>query len=170
MKRAYANRAKARKRIKQERRTRAKATAREIQLPLDREELLTLMQDSLKTLATVLGLLVAFGFMEDELMPTVRATLPAQPERGHMRYGHQQGVATLAGQKVVMTLPRVRQADGGGEVPLEMYTRLQSPDAMPGACSGMVRGVRTREYFRCPSESTGRTSFQWSAVSRSDDR
>ncbi len=77
----------------------------------------------------------------------MRTTLPAQPERVHTRYGHQQGVATLAGQKVAVTRPRVRQADGGGEVPLEMYSRLQSPDAMPSAVlRRMVRGVSTREY------------------------
>ena len=57
LKRAYANRAKSRKRIEQKRRTRArKATIREIQLPFDREEFLTLMQNSLETLATELGL------------------------------------------------------------------------------------------------------------------
>ena len=114
MKRAYANRAKSRKRIEQKRRTRAQATVREIQLPLDREELLTLMQDSLETLATELGLLVAFGLMEDEVTRLCGRRYQRQPERVHTRYGHQQGVATLAGQKVAITRPRVRQADGGG--------------------------------------------------------
>jgi transposase-like protein len=70
-----------------------------------------------------------------------------QPDRVHTRYGHQQGVATLAGQKVAITRPRVRQADSGGELPLEMYARLQSPDAMPNAVRRrMVHGVGTREY------------------------
>ena len=55
MKRAYANRAKSRKRIGQKRRTKAKAAAREIQLPLDRYELLNLMPDSLETLDTELS-------------------------------------------------------------------------------------------------------------------
>jgi len=77
----------------------------------------------------------------------VRARYQRQPQRVHTRYGHQQGVATLAGQKVSITRPRVRQADGGPEVPLEMYARLQSPDAMPSAVlRRMVRGVSTREY------------------------
>ena len=133
MKRAYANRAKSRKRIAKKRRTQAQAAAREIQLPLDREELLTLMQDSLETFAIELGLLVALGLMEDEVTRLCGQRYQRQPERVHTRYGHQQGVATLAGQKVAVTRPRVRQADGGGEVPLEMYSRLQSPDAMPSA-------------------------------------
>ena len=67
MRRAYASRAKCRKWIVQKRPTEPKAVAREIQLPLDREELLTLMQDSLETLATELGLPVALGLMEDEV-------------------------------------------------------------------------------------------------------
>jgi putative transposase len=147
LKRAYANRAKSRKRIAQKRRTQARAAAREIQLPLDREELLALMQDSLETLATELGLVVALGLMEDEVTRLCGQRYQRQPQRLHTRYGHQQGVATLAGQKVSITRPRVRHADGGGEVPLEMYARLQSPDAMPSAVlRRMVRGVSTREY------------------------
>jgi putative transposase len=147
LKRAYANRAKSRKWIEQKRRTRAKATAREIQLPLDREELLTLMQDSLETLATELDLLVAFGLMEDEVTRLCGRRYERQPERVHTRYGRQQGVATLAGQKVAITHPRIRQIDGGGEVPLEMYSRLQSPEALPKAVlRRMGRCVSTREY------------------------
>ena len=111
MKRAYANRVKSRKRIGQKRRTQAKAAAREIQLPLDRDELLNLMQDSLETLATELGLMVALGLMEDEVTRLCGRRYERQPERVHTRYGHQQGVATLAGQKVSITRPRVRQAD-----------------------------------------------------------
>ena len=124
MKRAYANRAKSRKRMAQKRRSQAKTATGQIQLPLDREELLTLMQDSLETLATELGLMVALGLMEDEVTRLCGQRYQRQPERVHTRYGHQQGVATLAGQKMAIKRPRVRKADGGGEVPLEMYTRL----------------------------------------------
>jgi len=147
LKRAYTKRADSHKRVRQERRTQAQTAAREIQLPLDREELLTLMQDSLETLAIELGLLVASGLLEDEVTRLCGRRYERQPERIHTRYGHQQGVATLAGQKVAITRPRVRHTDGGGEVPLKMYSRLQSPEAMPKAVlRRMVRGVSTREY------------------------
>ena len=147
MKRAYANRARSRKRTAQKRRTQSNSATRQIQLSLDREELLTLMQDSLEMLATELDLMVALGLMEDEVTRLCGQRYQRQPERLHARYGHQQGVAILAGQKVAIKRPRVRKADGGGEVPLEMYTRLQSPDAMPNAVlRQMVRGVSTREY------------------------
>jgi putative transposase len=116
-------------------------------LPLDREDLLVLMQDSLESLALERGLLVASGLLEDEVTRLCGLRYQRQPGRTHTRYGHQRGVATLAGQKVAIERPRVRHTDGRGEVPLETYARLQSPDAMPRAVlRRMVRGVSTRDY------------------------
>jgi transposase-like protein len=118
-----------------------------VQLPLDRDELLALMQDSLESLAVELGLLVASDILEDEVARLCGARYRHQPERTHTRYGRQRGVVTLAGQKLPIERPRVRRADGGGEVPLETYARLQSPAAMPRAVlRRMVRGVSTRDY------------------------
>jgi putative transposase len=119
----------------------------QIQLPLDREELLELMQDSLESLALELGLLVASSLLEDEVTRLCGPRYQRQPDRTHTRYGHQRGVATLAGQKVAIERPRVRHTGGRGERPLELYARLQSPDAMPRAVlRRMVRGVSTRDY------------------------
>jgi transposase-like protein len=129
------------------RRAKNQDPSRQIQLPLDREELLALMQDSLESLAVELGLLVASDILEDEVARLCGARYQHQPGRTHTRYGRQGGVVTLAGQKLPIERPRVRQADGGREVPLETYARLQSPDAMPQAVlRRMVRGVSTRGY------------------------
>jgi transposase-like protein len=122
-------------------------SGRQVQLPLDREELLGLMQDSLEGLAVELGLLVAAAILEDEVTRLCGARYRRRPDRAHTRYGRQRGTVTLAGQKLPIARPRVRRADGGGEVPLETYAQLQSPDAMPrAALRRMVRGVSTREY------------------------
>jgi transposase-like protein len=105
------------------------------------------MQDSLETLAIEMGLLVAAGLLEDEVTRLCGRRYERRPDRMHTRYGHQRGTATLAGQKIAITRPRVRRADGGGEIPLETYARLQSADAMPRAVfRRMVRGVSTRDY------------------------
>jgi transposase-like protein len=105
------------------------------------------MQDSLESLAVELGLLIASDILEDEVTRLCGARYQRQPQRSHTRYGRQSGVVTLAGQKLPIERPRVRRADGGGEVPLETYARLQSPDAMPRAVlRRMVRGVSTRDY------------------------
>jgi transposase-like protein len=149
LKRDYAKPARAHKRkpSTHESITRTSPPDRHIQLPLDREELLELMQDSLESLALELGLLVASSLLEDEVTRLCGPRYQRQPDRSHTRYGHQRGVATLAGQKIAIERPRVRHTDGRGEVPLETYGRLQSPDAMPRAVlRRMVRGVSTRDY------------------------
>ena len=67
MKRAYANRPRSHKRKPPEFESAGQPgpADRQIQLPLDRDELLELMQDSLESLALELGLLVASGLLED---------------------------------------------------------------------------------------------------------
>jgi putative transposase len=147
LKRAYAKRPPSHKREPAERRARGAETGREIQLPLDRDDLLALMQDSLEALALEMGLLVAAGLLEDEVTRLCGRRYQRRPDRTCTRYGHQPGMATLAGQKIAIPRPRVRRTDGSGEVPLETYTRLQAPDAMPQAVlRRMVRGVSTRDY------------------------
>ncbi len=122
------------------------AAGPEIQLSLDRDELLGLMQDSLESSALKLGMLVASSLVEDEVTRMCGRRHERQPHRTHTRYGHRLGTATLAGQRIAIARPRVRRT-GGGEVPLETYARLQSPKAMPQAVlRRMARGVSTRDY------------------------
>jgi putative transposase len=147
LKRDYAKRGAAHKPKPSERRPAGSNAGREIQLPLDRDELLGLIQNSLEGLAVELGLLVASAILEDEVTRLCGRRYERQPERTHTRYGRQGGVVTLGGQKLPIDRPRVRRVDGGGEAALENYEKLQSPDAMPRAVlRRMVRGVSTREY------------------------
>jgi transposase-like protein len=147
LKRAYAKRPPAHKREPVQRPSRGVEPDRQVQLTLDRGELLGLMQDSLEALALELGLLVAAGLLEDEVTRLCGPRYERRPDRTHTRYGHQRGTATLAGQKIALERPRVRRADGSGEASLETYARLQSPDAMPRAVlRRMVRGVSMRNY------------------------
>src|SRR5215470_12640918 len=102
LKRAYANRQVLNKRKQPRRRSRgvmSVSSGRELQLPLDRDELLAMMQDSLDGLAVKLGLLVASAILEDEVTRLCGARYERQASRKHTRYGHQGGVAILAGQK-----------------------------------------------------------------------
>src|SRR5262249_26115315 len=69
-------------------------SGREIQLSLDRDELLGLMQDSLESLALKLGMLVASSLLEDEVTRLCGRRYERQPHRTHARYGHQRGTAT----------------------------------------------------------------------------
>jgi putative transposase len=147
LKRAYAKRGAAHEPKPSERRAAGSNAGPEIQLPLDREELLGLMQDSLESLAVELGLLVASAILEDEVTRLCGRRYERPSERVHTRHGRQGGVVILGGQRLPIDRPRVRRAGGGGEVALETYEKLQSPDAMPrAALRRMVRGVSAREY------------------------
>jgi transposase-like protein len=85
--------------------------------------------------------------LEDEVTRLCGRRYERRPDRPCTRYGHQQGTATLAGQKIALPRPRVRRTDGSGEVPLETYARLQAPDAISRAVlQRMVPGVSTRNY------------------------
>ena len=136
MKRAYAKKGTAHKQKPSERRAAGSKAGREIQLPLDREELLDLLQDSLEGLAVELGLRVASAILEGEVPRLCGARYERQPQRTHTRYGRQGGVVSLGGQKLPIEKPRVRRV-GGSEVPLENYEKLklQSPTRCLGPCS-----------------------------------
>ena len=145
----------------------SEASGRVIQLSLDRDELLGLMHDSLESLALKLGMLVASSLLEDEVTRLCGRRYERQPHRTHTRYGRQRATATLAGQKIAIARPRVRRTDGGGEVPLETYARLQSPEAMPQAVlRRMVRGVSTRDYANVIDLTRDGFGVQKSSVSR----
>ena len=96
MKRAYAQRHDSHKPEPTQPAVPTGATGREIELSLDRDELLGLMQDSLESLALKLGMLVASSLLEDEVTRLCGRRHERQPRRTHTRYGHQRGTATLA--------------------------------------------------------------------------
>ena len=121
------------------------------------------MQDSLESLALKLGMLVASSLLEDEVTRLCGRRHERQPHRTHTRYGNHRGTATLAGQKIPIARPRVRRTDGGGEVPLETYARLQSPEAV---LRRMARGVSTRDYADVIDLTRDGYGVQKSSVSR----
>jgi hypothetical protein len=105
------------------------------------------MHESLESLALKLGMLDASNILGDQVTRLCGRRYERQPLRSHTRYDYQRGTATLPGQKIAIARPRVRRTDGGGEVPLETYARLRSPEAMSQAVlRRMARGVSTRDY------------------------
>jgi putative transposase len=139
----------------------------EVQLPLCREELVAMMQDSLASFATEMGLRVAAKLLEDEVDRRCGPRYEHRADRELMRYGRQRGIVTLAGQKLLIAKPRVRRSDGQGEVELEIYDLLRRDEAMPEAClRRMVRGVSTRDYERVVDLAREGFGVKRSSVSR----
>jgi len=110
----------------QRRRTAAKLA--DVQLPLCREELVDLMQDSLARDGP--------ADRDEARMSLVLLKRWVAP--------------TIAGQKVAVKKPRVRYTGDCGEAELERYTPLQSPDALPqAALEHLTNGVCGPTHRRC---------------------
>lgn len=125
--------------------SRSRRGTADVQVPLCREDLVALMQDSLSSFATEMGLRIAARLLEDEVERRCGPRYQHRADRELSRHGHQGGYVTLAGQKLSLEKPRVR--GGQGEVELETYQLLQRDEALPEAClRRMVRGVSTRDY------------------------
>ena len=168
MRRKYSRRGGVRKASQKERRKRQADKAGEVQLVLDREELVAMMQDSLTSFATEMGLKVATVLLEDEVNQRCGQRYERVPGRTVTRYGHQGGVAVIAGQKLPIVRPRMRYTRQCGEADLETYARLQSPDAMPqSVLKRLVRGVSCRDYEGVVDLARDGFGVQKSSVSRS---
>lgn len=147
MRKGYTKRGSYRKASRKQRRERQAGKGREIQLALDPEEVLGMLQDSLSDFATEMGLKVARLLLNDEVNQRCGSRYERVPERAATRYGHQRGVVVIAGQTLPVERPRLRYTRRCGEVELENYARLQSPDAMPkSVLRRLVRGVSCRDF------------------------
>ena len=168
MRKRYTKRGSVGKASRKQRRKRQSGENRTVQLVLDREELVAMMQDSLTDFATEMGLKVATLLLEDEVNQRCGSRYERAPERTVTRYGHQRGVAVIAGQKLPIPRPRMRYTRQCGEADLETYARLQSPDAMPQAVlKRLVRGVSCRDCEGVVDLARAGFGVQKSSVSRS---
>jgi putative transposase len=147
MRKRYTKRGSVRKASRKERRGRQAEKAREIQLVLDPAEAMAMLQDSMTDFATEMGLKVARLLLDDEVNQRCGFRYQRASERTVTRYGHQQGVVVIAGQKLPIERPRIRYTQRTGEASLENYAQLQSPEAMPqSVLRRLVGGVSCRDY------------------------
>ena len=168
MRKRYTKRGSVGKASRKQRRMAQAGRDRTVQLVLDREELVTMMQDSLTSFATEMGLKVASLLLEDEVSQRCGLRYERVAGRTLTRYGHQRGVAVIAGQKLPIPRPRMRYTQQCGEADLETYARLQSPDAMPkSVLKRLVRGVSCRDYDGVVDLAREGFGVQKSSVSRS---
>jgi transposase-like protein len=131
------------------------------------EGLIEMARQSLSSFAVEVGLKMAECLLEDEVNRRCGPRYARSGERSETRYGHQGGYVTIAGQKVPVRKPRVRQVDGCGEAELANYALLQSADAMPeSALAKMVNGVSCRRYERVVDVARAGFGVKKSSVSR----
>jgi hypothetical protein len=74
------------------------APARHIQLPLDRIELIEMIQDEVHSFAVSAGLVIAKMLLQDEVDQLCGERYTRQDDRIASRYGSQEGYIVIAGQ------------------------------------------------------------------------
>jgi putative transposase len=129
-------------------------------------------KEGLLALAVGTGLQVMAAMFEED---TARLCGPGgkhNPDRAGYRHGTEAGSVTLGGRRVPVTRPRVRAADGSGELHLPSYDLFSSTEVLGQlALEKMLAGLSSRRYVR-GLEPAGRAvrdaaaSVSKSAVSR----
>ena len=154
----------------------AQATMQEAVLPERVQEalgeLVGAAKEGLLALSVGVGLGVLEELMAEEVDDVVGPKGRHNAERTAVRHGHEDGAVTLGGRRVEVRRPRVRTADGDGEVPLGTYQHFADRDPLARVVlERMLAGVSTRRYRRTQEPvgeemSAGERSTSKSAVSR----
>jgi putative transposase len=105
------------------------------------------MREGLLALAVGTGLQVMRVLMEADVAALAGPKGRHDPDRTAVRHGHERGSVTLGGRRVPVTRPRVRAADGSGEVPVSTYELFAGTEILGSmAMERMLAGLSTRRY------------------------
>ncbi|MFN0091742.1 MAG: transposase [Acidimicrobiales bacterium] len=105
------------------------------------------VREGLLAASVQIGLGVMRELMATEVDEIVGLKGRHQPERRAVRHGSEAGSVPVGGRRIAMQRPRVRAADGSGEVQLETWDCFQQVDLLSErAVTAMLAGVSTRNY------------------------
>ncbi len=105
------------------------------------------MQEGLLALAVGAGLQVMAALMEADVSALTGPKGRHDAARIAVRHGRESGSVTLGGRRVPVTRPRVRAADGAGELPIQSYQLFTSTEILGKmAMEKMLAGLSTRRY------------------------
>ena len=105
------------------------------------------MREGLLALAVGAGLQVVAQLMEADVTAVCGPKGRHDPDRAGTRHGTEAGSVTLGGRRVPVQRPRMRTADGSGEVPVPAYELFNSTELLGKmAMEKMLAGLSTRRY------------------------
>ena len=105
------------------------------------------MQEGLLALAVGAGLQVMQALMEADVTELAGPKGRHDGARTAVRHGRERGSVTLGGRRVPVTRPRVRAADGSGELPVASYELFTSTEILGKmAMEKILAGLSTRRY------------------------
>jgi hypothetical protein len=112
-------------------------------------ELAGAAKEGLLALSVGVGLGVLSELMAEEVDDVVGPKGRHDAERSAVRHGHEPGEVTLGGRRVPVQRPRVRAADGSGEMALATYAHFADRDPLTKVVlEQMLAGVSTRRFAR----------------------
>jgi putative transposase len=110
-------------------------------------EIATSATEGLLALAVGAGLQVLDRLMEESVTALAGPKGKHDPDRTAVRHGHEQGSVTLGGRRVGVQRPRVRAADGSGELQVAAYQLFSGTELLGRlALERMLGGLSTRCY------------------------
>jgi transposase-like protein len=137
-----------------------------IELPVGVAEVIGGVSEEIERLTGQAGLLIMKAVMDAEVESLAGPKGRHDPDRTSTRWTPQQGYVVLAGKKVKMIKPRVRDK-AGHEVPLSSYEQFQSPPRrQTSICRKLIHGLSTRKYEQAIEDFTDGYGISKSAVSR----
>jgi transposase-like protein len=137
-----------------------------IEVPLSVAEIIEGVGQEVEQLAGEAGLLIMRAVMDAEVESLAGPKGRHDPDRTSTRWTAQPGYVVLAGKKVKITKPRVRDK-AGHEVPLSSYQQFQSaPRRQASIYKKLVNGISTRKYEQAIDDFTEGYGISRSAVSR----
>jgi putative transposase len=105
------------------------------------------VREGLLALAVGTGLRVMRAMMEADVTAACGPRGKHNPDRAAVRHGREQGSVTLGGRRVPVSRPRVRVADGSGEVAIPSYELFSSTEMLGKmALERMLAGLSSRRY------------------------
>jgi transposase-like protein len=105
------------------------------------------IRGGLLALAVGAGLQVMATLMEADVAALAGPRGKHDSERIAVRHGRDRGSVTLGGRRVPVSRPRVRAADGSGELPVPAYEVFTGTEVMGAmAMERMLAGLSTRRY------------------------
>jgi putative transposase len=117
------------------------------QVSVAMDEIVGCMREGLLALAVGSGLQVMQVLMEAEVTALAGPKGRHDPARTAVRHGHERGSVTLGGRRVPVARPRVRAADGSGELPVPSYELFAGTEILGAmAMERMLAGLSTRRY------------------------
>ena len=126
------------------------------------------MREGLLALAVGTGLQVMAAIMEQDVTAVCGPKGRHDPNRTATRHGSGAGSVTLGGRRVPVTRPRIRAADGSGELPVPAYELFSSTEILGRmALDRMLAGLSTRRYLVALEPVGQRTETAATATSRS---